>query len=93
MKTITKTVYLSAEPATWEDDGYHYTMLDFETAHRITVGSMEVSIDIPDDFDITNAHIEILRAEKQKIHAEAQVKTNNLEEQIQSLLAIEDQRE
>jgi len=90
MKTITKTIYLQAAPASWEPDGYSYDMYTFESERCIQIMSMEVSMDIPDNFDLTNSHIDILKAEKQKIYAEAQIKTNNLEEQIQSLLAIED---
>ena len=39
--------------------------------------------------DITPEKIDALKAEKDKIAAEAQIKMNNLEEQIQSLTAIE----
>ena len=53
----------------------------------IEVGRVTVTVEIKDD--ITPETIEALKAEKQKIGAEAQVKINNLEEQIQSLLAIE----
>lgn len=89
METITKTIYLNAVPSDFEDGGYRYSMLDFDRDDGINVGSIEVSIDIPEDFDLNSAHVEILKTEKNKIYAEAQLKCNNLEEQIQSLLAIE----
>ncbi len=89
MTTITKTIFLSASPATYADDGYAYYMSEYESDDRIMMGSIEVSIDIPEGFDINSAHVEILKKEKNKIYAEAQLKCNNLEEQIQSLLAIE----
>ena len=38
-----------------------------------------------------DGHIDILKAEKQRIQAEAHLKAENIEEQIQSLLCIEDQ--
>ena len=46
-----------------------------------------VTVDIKDD--VTQEHIDILKAQKDEIAAEAQIKMNNIEEQIQSLLAIE----
>jgi hypothetical protein len=89
MKSITKTVYLTAQPASYENNGYVYRMTTFEHDDEITINSMEVTMDIPEDFDINTAHIDILKAEKSKIQAEAHLKAENLDEQIQRLLAIE----
>lgn len=50
---------------------------------------VECSFEIPDDFDPVPGQIAALRAKKQEILAETQLKVNNLEEQIQSLLCIE----
>jgi len=61
--------------------GEHYT--DGVEVGRIS----NVTVELKDD--ITPEKIEALKAEKDKIAAEAQIKMNNLEEQIQSLLAIE----
>ena len=46
-------------------------------------------VEIPDDFDPNPAKIATLRAEKQRIQAEAHVKAENIEMQIQELLCIE----
>jgi hypothetical protein len=50
----------------------------------------ELEVEIPDDFDPINTKIGILRQEKQRIQAEAHVKAENIEQQIQELLCIED---
>ena len=53
----------------------------------IEVGRSTVHFEIKDD--TTPEEIEALETEKQRIAGEAQIKMNNIEEQIQSLLAIE----
>ena len=54
----------------------------------IEVGRLaNVTVEIKDD--VTPEQIEALKAKKQDIAAKAQVEMNNLDEQIQSLLAIE----
>lgn len=90
---ITKTVYLSASPASWEEDGYSYSMLDFECEGRITISSMEVTMEVPEGFDLNTGQIDMLKAEKQKILAEAGLKAANIEDQIQRLLCIENKGE
>ena len=59
----------------WRDEGY------------IELARTTVTVEIKDD--TTPEKVEALKAKKQSIAAEAQVKMNNLGEQIQSLLAIE----
>ena len=54
----------------------------------VEIGRLKnVTVQIKDD--TTLEEIDALRAEKQNIAAEAQVQMNNLDERIQSLLAIE----
>lgn len=88
-KTITETVYLTARPASWEKCGYAFSLVSFESKDYIYLGSVEVTMDVPQGYDLTNAHIDILKAEKSSIQAEAHIKANNIEDQIQRLLAIE----
>lgn len=45
--------------------------------------------DLPDDFNFTQAEIDSLIKQKQKIQAEAQVQITRIDEQIQSLQCIE----
>ena len=56
----------------------------------VAIQEFELVFDIPDDFDEVEAKIGTLEKAKAKINAEAWVKTQNIDEQIQSLLAIED---
>lgn len=55
----------------------------------VLIGVQEVEVEIPDDFDPRPQQIEALKEAKQKILAETQIKVNNIEEQIQRILAIE----
>ncbi len=89
MKTVTETAYLIASPASWDESGYSYSIYTFKPQDKIIVSEMEISMDIPEGFDPNQPHIDMLQKEKQRIAGEAQIKMNNLEEQIQSLLAIE----
>jgi hypothetical protein len=86
---ILKRIYLSASPAPWEEDGYEYSIVDFEREGRIAVSSMEVTMEVPEGFDLNTGQIDMLKTEKQKILAEAGLKAANIEDQIQRLLFIE----
>ena len=85
-------LYLMAQKG--HNDDYIYSICQCDMSEYgyipVAIKEFELSFDIPDDFDPVNGHIDALKAEKQKIAADAQVKMNNLEEQIQSLLCIED---
>ena len=74
----------------WQDEG-HYLLFPFEIADADTVPICETEFEaeIPDGFDPLPVKIEILRKEKQRIQAEAHVKAENIERQIQELLCIE----
>lgn len=89
MKTITQTIYLIASPASWEDSGYWIRINPCQLDDCITLNSMEVTMDIPENFDINSAHIEMLKTEQSNIQARAHLKSQNIENQIQALLAIE----
>lgn len=92
MENVTKkhTIYLTAKKIGGKYS-YGIEMVDMSEYGYITVETkeIEVSMDVPEGYDPVNGHIDALRDEKQKIGAEAQVKINNIEDQIQSLLAIE----
>jgi len=90
---ITKTIYLSAKPASWEEDGYNFTIVDFERDDCIAISSMEVTMEVPEGFDLTTGQIDMLKTEQKKILAEAGLKAANIEEKIQRLLFIEHREE
>jgi len=86
---ITETIYLSATPASWEECGYLYRVASYVPEGAIEISWTEVSMDVPEDFDLTTGQIDMLKTEKQKILAEAGLKAANIEDQIQRLLFIE----
>lgn len=53
------------------------------------VREMDIDIEAPEDFDPRPQQIASLREKKKEVQAELQVKINNIDEQIQRLLAIE----
>lgn len=55
----------------------------------VLAGTFEIEWTPPEGFDPRPAQIASLREEKNKVLAAAQVKANNIEEQIQRLQAIE----
>lgn len=61
---------------------YGYTFLGIKK-------EVTVEFEIPDDFDLTTEEIKNLRAHQKKIQAEAQRQVVEIEERIQSMLAIE----
>ena len=91
MKTITETVKLYLHQD-MHSDKHTIFQTDMSEYGYILVSykDVEITMDIPEGYDKNTAHIDSLKAEKQKIAGDAQLKMNNLEEQIQSLLAIED---
>ena len=91
MKTITETVKVFLHLSKYEEDGYDIYMTDMTEYGDVlvTTKEFEMSFDVPEDFNANTAKVESLKLKKQKIGADAQVQMNNIEEQIQSLLAIE----
>ena len=68
---------------------YHLFVAEMSEYGYVMVNEQEITIDIPDDFNPVASEIEMLRAAKQKIQAEAQVKANAIEDQISKLSSIE----
>ena len=91
MTTITETqdVYVHLRQYS---EGYDFFMCDMSEHGHVLVAKqeMELTFDLPEDFNPTAAKIDSLKAEQQKIADEAQAKRNNIEEQIQNLLCLED---
>ena len=75
----TKQVEFSAKLCDMSECGYTYL---FE--HPISI-----EVDIPDDFDMNSAEIDKLRKQKKQVQAEMQMRLTSIDEQINSLLAIE----
>jgi len=54
----------------------------------VKVGTAEVTVTLETDANITNGAITALRAEQQQVRADAEVKAQQIEQRIQTLLAI-----
>ena len=66
-----------------------WSIEDMRSSGYIPVGLPHILTIAPNESDMKNATIAAIRDEQQKIRAEAQSKFMQLEESIQSLLAIE----
>lgn len=88
--TMTHTFYL-ASMQIGDDFSYQVYPTDMSEYGYVTITTkdVEVEIEFPDNFDPVNGHIDALKERKKNIGAKAQVEINKIEEQIQSLLAIE----
>jgi len=94
-KRITGTMYLIASTASWyceAGENYGFYQASYEGSEGdVTVSEKDVTMTVPEDFDeaeINAKFIGALREEQNKIKADAQLKVNNIEERVQSLLAL-----
>ncbi len=85
--------YLHWEHQTWMDTPefrfWPNDMTPAGDARRQFISAHEFEVEIPDNFDPITGVIATLKAEKQKVLADAHVKAKQIDDQIQSLLAIE----
>jgi hypothetical protein len=66
-----------------------FTELDMSTHGYTKVGTATIEFDLIDRNDMIQNKVAALQAEMQIVKADAQVKVQKLEDQLQSLLAIE----
>lgn len=89
---VTIKVFLHWHKYDWEEKpSYQLWRCDIsdQGPEYVCLGEREVEVEVPDEFDPRPHQIASLRAAKSKVLAEAQVKANNIEEQIQRLLCLE----
>lgn len=93
MATVTINAYLIWHSASWMEPPQEWILSWSDMAclgpEYVCAGMREVQVEIPDSFDPKPIQIQNLRAEKNNILAEAQLKVNNIDEQIQRLLCLE----
>ena len=73
-------VVFSAKSCDMSDYGYTYIGI---------TKTVTIEFEAPDDFNLTEFEIEALRKQQKKIQADAQRQVVEIEERIQSMLAIE----
>lgn len=92
MKVIVKA-FLHWEHSTWEEKPqfrfWPNDMSGLNDARRQFISAHEVEVEIPDDFDPVTGIVKALKAQKQQVLADAHVKANQIEDEIQKLLCIE----
>lgn len=91
--TIKSTMFVHAQKPYFGKNEFKLSLLacDMSQYGYIFIGEVEVSVDydLPDNFNYTQAEIDVLRKEQKRIQAEAQNNITRIEEQIQSMLCIE----
>lgn len=88
---VTDTVFIHWKKYAWEEQG-SFRAMDMKmdaTPEYVFIREEQITFEVPDDFDPIPDVIANMKAKKQEILADAQVKANNIEEQIQRLLCIE----
>ena len=85
--------YVTHTKYKWEDKP-HYSFYGFDPSDHlgddsVVVMQHEVEIEIPDDFDPRPGQIAALKAQKERAQAEFAKRVTEIDEKINSLLAIE----
>ncbi len=84
-------VYVYAKVENWRKDVCYYAYFtgDIPGNHMGTlIAETSVEIDEPNIHEIIDGTVKTMRAEQQKIRAEAEVKYQNIEQQIQEMLCL-----
>lgn len=92
---LKKKLYIQAIKHTWNDK-FRVEVFDMKltsTAETVVIDidETEVTVECPDfsQSDFTNGHVEQLRKVKKDLQTQTHLKIKNLDEQIETLLAIE----
>ena len=89
MKT-TITVHLHYQKCSWEPEGeFQIFPCKLETEDRVYIGTREVEVDVPEDFDPRAQQIELLEKRKQKVMADFQNTITEINARISNLQALE----
>jgi hypothetical protein len=88
---VKTTIHIFCSKFDWEKEGrYHfYSVKLMDTDHQTYVGSKEMEIEIPDDYDPTAQKIAALQKEKEQAQTEFAQKVAQINERISKLQALE----
>ena len=92
---IKKTMYIQAEKSTWNKEfevvvnPYHAETDKYKIVIDIDEAEVEVEVPVFTQEQFTNGHVDQLRAMKEKLKADTCLQIQSLDEQIESLLALE----
>lgn len=88
---IKATVHIHFQKYTWEDKG-EFQVFSFkldDTEYRTYIGSQEVELDVPEDYDPRAQQIAALEAKRTKAMADYQKSVMEINDHISKLQAIE----
>lgn len=81
----TESYYTDAERVHWTRYDPRITGLNKD----VLIGEHSIEVEVPDDFDPRPAQVQRLREEQQKVRAAMAKRIKELDDQINSLLALE----
>lgn len=92
-KEVTRTMYLTAKRCRWAEEGDYSLAItvygpEIHDDDTIFLAESEFTMTVPDHADLDSLTVEAMRKEQDKISAEAHLKVQNIEETIQSMLAL-----
>ena len=88
---VKTTIYIFYGKHHWEEEGKYsfYSIKVGDTDYQTYVGSQEMEIEVPDNYDPTAQQIAALQKEKEKAQEEFSKKVASINERISKLQAIE----
>jgi hypothetical protein len=87
---ITKTMHLHYEKVSWEPEGeFQLFPCKLETEDRVYIGTREVEVDVPENYDPRAQQIELLEKRRQKVMADFQNTITEINARISNLQALE----
>ena len=84
----TQTMYIQCQRDYKGEMQYTLCGADLSDYGYVQVGTIDVEFEVPDDFNPTQAEIEVLEKEKKRLRAELSVKLMNIDEQISKLQCL-----
>lgn len=84
----TQTLFIQGRRDYKDEMQYILLNVDMSQFGYIQVGTLDVEFEVPDDFNPTQAEIEVLEKEKQRLRAELSVKLMNIDDQISKLQCL-----
>ena len=88
---VKTTIHIYYTTYSWQEAGEYQVMYAqlSDDAYRTYVGSQEIEIEVPDNYDPTAQKIAALQKEKEKAQEEFSKKVASINERISKLQAIE----
>lgn len=88
---IKVTAHIHYQKYHWENEGVYiiYSFKADDSSNLTYVGEQEIEVDVPDNYDPRNQQIAVLNAQKERLNKEFAESVMKINQQINSLMAIE----